>query len=248
MKSDGGLVAAILPAAGRGSRLGGGTLKQFRLLGDKPLLVHSLEGIVAAGVVQWFVVVVPPADLEAARGLLQGIVPHGIALEVVAGGARRQDSVAAGLAVLPDGYQVVVVHDAVRPFPRPEWIIRTVALCQSFEGAVVALPATDTLKEVQLDRAASQGHSGIIEGTLPRDRIWQAQTPQAFRVEVLRRAFQNAGEQGLMGTDEAVLVESIGGRVAVVAGSPDNIKVTTPKDWAYLEWKLSHARGRRGND
>ena len=247
MKSVAESVAAILPAAGQGSRLRGGTRKQFRLLGNKPLLVHSLEGIMAAGVVRWFVVVVPPADLEAARDLLQGVVPHGIALEVVAGGARRQDSVAAGLAVLPDGYQVVVVHDAVRPFPRPEWITRTVALCQSFDGAIVALPATDTLKEVQLDRAASRGHSGTIEGTLPRDRVWQAQTPQAFRVEVLRRAFQHAGEQGLIGTDEAALVESIGGRVAVVAGSPDNIKVTTPEDWAYLEWKLSHTR-RSGAD
>ncbi|MFB0516905.1 MAG: 2-C-methyl-D-erythritol 4-phosphate cytidylyltransferase [Candidatus Neomarinimicrobiota bacterium] len=232
--------AAIIPAAGQSTRCAGEAKKQFRQLGGKPLLVHTLERVWRARVIRTVVVVVPESDLGYARTLLQPLVPEGIELQVVAGGETRQASVAAGMAALPEDVQVVVVHDAVRPLFDPEWIGATVDLCRDFDGAIVAVPATDTLKEVEAVATTKTSCSGSIKGTLPRESIWRAQTPQTFRADILRRALQHAAETHLTGTDEASLVEAIGGRIAVVEGSPRNIKVTTPDDWRYLEWRLSH--------
>ena len=241
--SDNPKVAAIIPAAGQSTRLDNETKKQFRQLGGKPLLVHTLERVWMAAEVRLVAVAVPEADLAYARDLLQPLAPEGVELQVLAGGETRQASVAAGLAALPEETEVVVVHDAVRPFFEPRWITAMVALCRDYDGAIVAIPATDTLKEVELDAAAKSDYSGTISRTIPRVPVWRAQTPQTFRADVLRRALRHAEEAGLAGTDEASLVEAIGGRVAVVEGSSRNIKVTTPEDWRYLEWRLTQPEG-----
>ena len=230
--------AAIIPAAGLSTRFPGEAKKQFRRLGGKPLLLHTLERIWSAGEIQVAAVAVPAGDLALARDLLQPATPEGVAVLVVAGGVTRQDSVAAGLAALPEEIEIVVIHDAVRPLFEPRWIAETIALCRDFDGAIVAVPATDTLKEVAPDPASTGG--GIIRRTVPRESVWRAQTPQAFRAAILRRALAHAVEADLTGTDEAALVEAVGGRVAVVQGSPYNIKVTTAEDWQYLEWRLAH--------
>lgn len=233
-------VAAIIPAAGYSTRFPGPTRKQFSVLGTKPLLAHTLERIWAANAVQLAVVAVPEMDLAQARDLLPPLAPEGVKLLVVAGGETRQDSVTAGVAALPEDINVVVVHDAVRPLFEPRWIVDTITLCRDFDGAIVAIPATDTLKEIAPAATTAAGHSGTISRTLPRESVWRAQTPQTFRADILRRALQNAEATGLVGTDEATLVEAVGGRIAMVEGSPQNIKVTTPDDWRYLEWRLSH--------
>ena len=239
-KTDISYLAAIIPAAGAGIRLPGETRKQFRLLEGKPLLVHTLERVWLAEGVTLAAVAVPEGDLAGARKLLQPLIPAGVELLIVAGGATRQASVAAGLAALPQETQVVVVHDAVRPLFEPRWIGETAALCRDYDGAIVAVPNSDTLKEVAAVSTTTTGCSGTISRTIPRTSVWRAQTPQTFRADILRRALRHAEDTGLAGTDEATLVEAIGGRVAVVEGSPGNIKVTTPDDWRYLEWRMQN--------
>lgn len=255
--SDYPQVVAVIPAAGvstRFTRLAGAagqagkTRKQFLPIEGKPLLVHTLERVWLADTVQLVAVAVPEENLAYAGGLLQPLVPEGVGLMVVVGGETRQASVAAGLEALPQGVEVVVVHDAVRPLFEPRWIRDTVALCRDFDGAIVAVPTTDTLKEVEPVSATAAGSRGTISRTIPRASVWQAQTPQTFRAGILRQALRHAEETGLEGTDEASLVEAVGGRIAVVEGSPHNIKVTTPDDWRYLEWRLSHTGGLRDSD
>lgn len=232
------LVAAVIPAAGASTRSPGEIGKQFRVLGTKPLLVHTLERVWLAEAVGMVAVAVPEENLAYARELLLPLAPEDVGLMVVVGGETRQASVAAGLEALPQDIEVVTVHDAVRPFFEPRWIRDTVALCRDFDGAIVAVPAIDTLKEVEAVSATTAGSCGTISRTIPRASVWQAQTPQTFRAGILRQALRHAEETGLEGTDEASLVEAVGGRIAVVEGSPHNIKVTTPDDWRYLEWRL----------
>ncbi len=239
-KADISPLAAVIPAAGASTRSPGEIGKQFRVLGTKPLLVHTLERVWRSDAVWMVAVAVPEENLAYARELLQPLVPEGVGLMVVVGGETRQASVAAGLEALPQDIEVVTVHDAVRPLFEPRWIRDTVALCRDFDGAIVAVPASDTLKEVEAGSPPAAGCSGTISRTIPRASVWQAQTPQTFRASILRRALRHAEETGLEGTDEASLVEAVGGRIAVVEGSPHNIKVTTPDDWRYLEWRLSH--------
>ncbi|MEE9161506.1 MAG: 2-C-methyl-D-erythritol 4-phosphate cytidylyltransferase [Candidatus Neomarinimicrobiota bacterium] len=242
-------VAAIIPAAGEGTRLtaqdgtGDAPRKQFRQLGGKPLVVRTLERVLAARPLAAAVVVVPADDLASAQEMLKDSASAEVALSVVPGGASRQASVAAGLAALPSGVDVVVVHDAVRPLFEPGWIGAIVDLCREFDGAIVAIRATDTLKETRAVTTGPAKPAGVISRTIPRADIWQAQTPQAFKTDLLREALRRAGETGSLGTDEASLVEALGGMVAIVEGSPVNIKVTSPADWAYAEWQLARAEG-----
>ena len=242
-------VGAIIPAAGQSKRLSdtGGLRKQFRELHGKPLLVHTLERVWSVQQVGAVAVAVPEAEVAYAQDLLQPLAPASVNLVVVAGGATRQASVAAGLAALPEGVDVVVVHDAVRPLFDPQWIAATINLCAEYAGAIVAVPSTDTLKEVRADADAEPPTSGAIIRTVPRAAIWRAQTPQAFRAGILRQALQQARATGATGTDEAALVEAAGGTLAVVEGSPSNIKITTPDDWDYLAWRLGRAMETRPN-
>lgn len=239
-------IAAIIPAAGQGTRLGGQTKKQFRLLAGKPLLVRCLEQVLRAPEVRWLVVAVPESHLDESQELLETIMPAGIELIITVGGTTRQQSVAAGLLEVPPEATVVTVHDAARPSIDPLWITQTADLCREFDGAIVAVPAVDTLKEVKLTAGQSNRQSGIIGRTISREIVWQAQTPQTFRTDVLRRALQHAQEAGFEGTDESSLVEAMGGKVAIVRGSAQNIKITSRDDWEYLEWKLSQPGGFQG--
>jgi 2-C-methyl-D-erythritol 4-phosphate cytidylyltransferase len=232
-------IAAVIPAAGLSTRFAGDTKKQFRLLGENPLLIHTLMRILTAGEIQTMAVAVPVGDLAYVQELLQPLTPKDVAMTIVAGGDSRQASVSAGLQALPDDIDIVMVHDAVRPLFESRWITATIALCRDYDGAIVAIPANDTLKKVNPPASGQTGYSRVVSRTIPRESIWRAQTPQTFRANVLRRALEHADQQGLTGTDEAALVEAIGGQIAVVEGSPHNIKVTTLEDWRYLEWRLT---------
>ena len=221
------LVTAIIPAAGTGSRVGSSSYKQFLEIGGKPVIIHTLERVQQASAVDEIVVVLPPAKVEE---FSRRITAHGFhkPLHFVAGGERRQDSVHQGfLSLNEEETEIVVVHDAVRPLVEADLIHRVVERARLTGAAIAAIPTIDTIKEV-----SSQG---VVVATPQRSALRQVQTPQAFAYSILREAFQRAYADGYYGTDDSSLVERIGIQVAVVPGSPLNIKITTPEDMRFAE-------------
>ncbi len=221
---------AILVAAGPGTRLAAGAPKAFVPLRGIPLFVHTLRALTAAAVISDAVVVVPPRETDRARALLAEHGPWRCPVSVAEGGAERQDSVRAGLASV--GHSgLVAVHDAARPFLAARVVEEVVAAATRHRAAIVAVAAHDTVKQVH--------PQGWIESTPPRDRLWLAQTPQVFEVDLLRRAHAEAAAVGTTATDDAALVERMGVRVYVVAGEAANRKITTRADLDWAEWMLS---------
>jgi len=220
-------VMAVIPAAGRGERMGGELPKQFRTLKDRPVLAHTLLAFERCPDIDGIVVVVPEDYVDFCG--VRVVEPYDIrkVLRIVPGGRHRQDSVYEGLKAA-EGAEIVVVHDGVRPLVRPGLISRSVALCRERGAAVVAVPVKETVKLVE---------GGAVRKTLPREALWAAQTPQTFRREVLWEAFQRALRDGFYATDEAALVERIGYGVWVVEGEYRNLKITTAED-LYLAEKL----------
>ncbi len=200
--------------------MGGGLPKQFLLLGGVTILQRSVAAFDRCGQVDEIVLVVPP---ELATDTSLASTPEGTPLRVVPGGARRQDSVARGFDASSSSSEIIVVHDAARPLCPPELIIRTIEAASRHGAAIAALGAHDTVKQ----RAAGDGR--FVGRTLARQSIALAQTPQAFRREVLAEAIR-LGRRGVEATDEAVLVERAGHRVALVEGDPRNIKITSERD------------------
>jgi 2-C-methyl-D-erythritol 4-phosphate cytidylyltransferase len=205
--------------------------KQYLRLGRTPVLVRTLQRLAGAAAVSGIVVAVPRERVEATRRLLRAHrVPK--VLDVVAGGAERQESVWLGLqaAGQPDW---VLVHDAVRPFITSALIARVLAAAGATGAATCGLAVRETVKRVRED---------LVESTLDRAGLWLIQTPQAFRRELLWEAHDKARRDGYAGTDDAMLVERLGGRVAVVPGLAENLKITTPADLRVARrWT-----GRRG--
>ena len=221
-------VAAIIAAGGRGLRAGGGVPKQLRSIGGRTLLEHALAPFDRSARVGEIVVVLPPALAADPPVGFQAVQTP---LRVVAGGRRRQDSVAAGLDAVGDAAALVLVHDAARPFCSRALIGRVIDAAAEAGAAVPAVPATDTVKQ-----SADAGGHAVVAATLPRERIHLAQTPQGFRIDVLRAAVA-LGRGGVDATDEALLAERAGYAVRLVEGDPENVKITTPAD-------LDRAAGR----
>lgn len=223
---------AILVAAGRGERMGASRPKAFLSLGGQTLLERSARALGAAPSVTGVVAVVPADAIDEARELCEGLSRP---CQVVAGGARRQDSVRAGLDALPAGFDgVVLVHDAARPLVTVELVEAVVRGAEEHGAAIPVVPVADTIKEVDAGRVAS---------TVDRARLAAAQTPQGFRREVLTRAYEKAFADGVVVTDESMAVERLGLPVACVAGSERNRKLTTPDDLAWAE-RVLHADAR----
>jgi 2-C-methyl-D-erythritol 4-phosphate cytidylyltransferase len=217
---------AIIVAAGRGSRAGGGRAKQFREISGIPIIIHTLSRFELCETIEEAVVVLPGDAREEFRALA---ARHGLrkVARAVGGGETRAESVWRGLQALGrDGVRVVAVHDGVRPFVTPAEVDRTVREASEHGAAVLAAPAVETVKEVE---------GGRVVRTLERARLWHAQTPQCFRVELLRRAYGQPGALGADVTDCSALVERLGETVRVVEGGADNIKITTPRDFAIAE-------------
>jgi 2-C-methyl-D-erythritol 4-phosphate cytidylyltransferase len=213
----------VLVAAGKGERLGG-VRKQYRTIAGVPMVLRALRPFVAHPEVLHTVIVLPPEDVAAPPAFLADLA--GVALSLVSGGSERSDSVAAGLQALAPECTVVLVHDAARPFPDPEVISAVIEEARAGRGGVAAVPVTDTLKAVEA------GVARRVVGTVPREGLWRAQTPQGFPRALLASAHAEAPlEAGA--TDDATLVERIGGDVRIVLDSPRNLKVTTAED---LEW------------
>ena len=215
-------VSAIIAAGGRGVRFGADRPKQFLEVGGRSILETSVGALAASDRVQEIVVALPEEHLaEVAKAWAASSKP----LAFVAGGTRRQDSVANAFAKSSRDADVIVIHDAARPFVTAELIARTVDAAHAHGAAIAAIPVRDTVKQAgDPDRDGSRP----IRATIPRHTVFLAQTPQAFRRDVLARALE-AGKS-IDATDEAMLVERLGLPVHVVEGDPRNIKITTPED------------------
>lgn len=213
---------AVIVAAGRGSRMGYAESKQFLLLQDKPIFIHTLEVFSRVSRIKEMVVVTGAADVGRCEEWIQTYGLHE-RVRVTAGGTERQNSVYAGLKQLDADY--VLVHDGVRPFVTPEHIEHCMDAAIQHGAAVLAVPVKDTIKQVN--------EEGIITSTPDRRSLWSIQTPQAFRLSELLAAHESAQQERFLGTDDAMLIERLGNKVKVVEGSYTNIKITTPDDLDY---------------
>jgi len=202
--------------------MGGSVPKQFLSLGGEPLILQSLRMLQAAPVIDRIILAVPSAEVEYCEHEIVSRYGFTKVTKIVAGGAERQDSVRCALAEVPSDTEIVLIHDAVRPFVTLRMITEVVAMARKEGAAIIALPMRDTVKQVRTD--------GMIERTVDRTALWLAQTPQAFRRDWIETAHRKAYAEGVRATDDAFLVEWLGHSVAVVEGSGENIKVTRPED------------------
>jgi 2-C-methyl-D-erythritol 4-phosphate cytidylyltransferase len=243
-------VFVIIPAAGLGTRMaaasattqGKAPSKQFLELEGEPILVHTLRKFVECDDVHQIVIAMRKAEVDAfAPDLKQQ--NFGKSISLVEGGEHRQHSVANALASIHAGDDdIVLVHDAVRPFVDGETITAVIEAVKKFGAAIAGVPAIDTIKRVE--RTAD---GALITATIPREHIVQAQTPQGFRFSILRKAFADAAADGFLGTDEASLLERAGQAVHVVMGSQRNIKITTPGDLELAEFFIAQENRRKAS-
>lgn len=212
----------VLVAAGKGERIGAATPKQFLILDGHPVFSYSLRLFASMACVSQIALVLPAAGLPA--GLERELEDLGKPLVCVRGGARRQDSVAAGLEALTEPYEVALVHDAARPFPDPAAVERLIMDAARIGGGLLAVPSADTVKRARPD--------GCVEVTIDRSTIWLAQTPQALRRDLVGRAIEAFRRPDFNVTDEAGLLEHWGLDVALVESNSHNFKITHPADLA----------------
>jgi len=222
-------VGAIIAAAGVGRRMKADRPKQLLVLDDTPILIYTLRKFDKCAVIDHMIVAAPHDAVEEIRELVRG-ARFKKKVTVVEGGERRQDSVGIAMQHLEPDTDIVAVHDAVRPFVTVAEIEAVVAEAEAKGAAILAIPIVDTVKQVERDQ---------VELTVTREHLVLAQTPQVFRIEVLREAFERARKDEYYGTDESSLVERINGTVSIIRGSERNIKITRPSDFtlarAFLE-------------
>ena len=238
-------VFVIIPAAGLGTRMARAgkkvaASKQLFEISGAPILIHTLRAFARHPQVSQIVVALRKREMDQVRAHMDK-EKLSAKVELVEGGEHRQQSVGNALSHLKAAADdVVLVHDAVRPFVDDEIISGVIREVEKHGAAIAGLPAVDTIKQVE--RAAD---GALITSTIPRERIVQAQTPQGFRYELIQRAFASATADGFMGTDEASLVERLGESVWVVMGSPRNIKITTPADLELAEFLMTQPQRAR---
>jgi 2-C-methyl-D-erythritol 4-phosphate cytidylyltransferase len=235
-------IAAILPAAGLGTRMGAETPKQFLELDGAPILIHTIRRIASCALVT-DIIIATRADVVASWQARLQTERFRQQVRVIRGGDSRQESVALALEHVPDDAEIILVHDAVRPFVTLEQITRVIEEARKCHAAILGVPAMDTVKEVK--RASLPEDVALIIGTIPRERVVLAQTPQAFSAKLLREAFAQAIADGVSASDEAGLVERLGHDVHVVLGAERNIKITKPADMDLARFYLQRERTAR---
>ena len=232
-------VGAIIAAAGFGRRMKADRPKQLLALNGIPIIIHTIRKFDISRVIDYIIVTAPRESVIEVSELVKSAEFQKPVI-VVQGGERRQDSVASGLNHLQPGTDIVAVHDGVRPFVSTDDIENAVRQAERTGAAVLAVPIVDTVKQVEKD---------IIDSTLTREHLVLAQTPQVFRTEILKQAFDRATKDEYYGTDESSLVERLGHPVAIVRGSERNIKITRPSDLslarAFLEEERAEAKARQ---
>lgn len=226
---------AVIVAAGSGKRMGADRNKLWLTLDGKSILAHTVHLFATHPGISSVVLVVSERDLADVEAWLTN-EPYDVTVKL--GGAERQDSVREGLSSLPADCAYVLVHDAARPFVTSEQISAMIEKVRTDHATIMAVPVKDTIKVV--------GPTGVVESTPARESLWAVQTPQAFRLSLLREAHEAALRDGRLGTDDAMLVESIGFPVTVMAGSYENIKITTPDD-LWLGEEILRKRREKGN-
>ena len=234
-------IVAILPAAGLGTRMGAGAPKQFLELDGVPILILTLRRIAACPLITSIIVATRSDEIARLESLVQS-EKFNQDVRVVKGGDTRQDSVGQALQLVPPETDLVLVHDAVRPFVTVDQITRVIEEARRCKAAILGVPAMDTVKEVK--RASLPEDVALITATVPRERIVLAQTPQVFETRLLKEAFAQAEGDGLSASDEAGLVERMGHDVYVVQGSERNIKITKPADMDLARFYL-HAEQKK---
>lgn len=232
-------IAAIIPAAGLSTRMGAETPKQFLELDGVPLIIFTLRRLATCPAITEFFIATRADDIVS---LQDKVAKSGLGrpARVVHGGDTRQQSVANALAQVDPTTEIVLVHDAVRPFVTREQIERLIAEARVRGAAILGIPAIDTVKEVK--RASLPQDVALISSTIPRERIVLAQTPQAFAYPLLRDAFRKTQQDDVTASDEAAVVERFGHEVFVVLGSERNLKITRPSDMDLARFYLEQER------
>ncbi|MBI4487526.1 MAG: 2-C-methyl-D-erythritol 4-phosphate cytidylyltransferase [Deltaproteobacteria bacterium] len=220
-------VNAVIVAAGEGKRIRGDIPKPFLPIGGLPLILHTLSRF-AASQVRKVVLVTAGREVSRCRELIESDPRLGhLECLLQPGGPRRQDSVSRGLARLDADCEIVIIHDGARPFVSPRLIDRCVEVAFKEGAVVVGVPVRDTIKVISADRR--------VRETPPRDSLWEIQTPQVFRIDIIREAYDRAAREGTEATDDAMLVERLGKSVALLEGHATNIKITLPEDLLFAE-------------
>src|SRR6185369_984144 len=219
----------LIPAAGMGKRMGASINKQYLQLAGMPIVARTISVFENSPFIDGIFLVIPAEEIPYCREQVVEACGFRKVLEIIPGGKERQNSVMNGLNALQRLAQkddVVLIHDGVRPFITHSLLLDSIAVAQNNDGALVAVPVKDTIKTVR---------DGVVVDTPARDALWQAQTPQSFRFNIIHTAHQHAEREGFVGTDDASLVEWQGGTVRVVRGDYRNIKITTPEDLVLAE-------------
>ena len=226
---------AIILAGGAGKRMGAATNKQFLLIDNKPIIVHTLEIFENCRSIDSIFLVVNQKDLPVIQKEILETYRFKKLTKVVIGGRLRQDSVRNGLEAIAGQCDIVVIHDGARPFVSPSFIEKEIFLMEMFDAVIPGLPAKDTIKAVSKE--------GFVSKTLPRDSLWQVQTPQTFKYELIVKAYREGMAKKLYGYDDATFIEHLGKKVKVIEGSPYNMKITTPEDLIIAQGILSQLKG-----
>lgn len=227
---------ALIPAAGMGKRMGASINKQYLQLDGMPIVARTISIFENSPFIEAIYLVIPADEIPYCREHVVGACGFRKVVEIVPGGRERQNSVLNGLIAMrrtAADDDVVLIHDGVRPLITAQLLEESIETARSNDGALVAVPAKDTIKTVR---------DGIIVETPPRELLWQAQTPQSFRFATIYNAHLAADSEGFMGTDDASLVERRGGTVRIVRGDYRNIKITTPEDLVLAEAFLAGER------
>ncbi len=226
---------AIILAGGAGKRMGAATNKQFLLIDNKPIIVHTLEIFENCRSIDSIFLVVNQKDLPVIQKEILETYRFKKVTKLVIGGRLRQDSVRNGLEAIEGQCDIVVIHDGARPFVSPSFIEKGIFLMEMFDAVIPGLPAKDTIKAVSKE--------GFVSKTLPRDSLWQVQTPQTFKYELIVKAYREGMAKKLYGFDDATFIEHLGKKVKVIEGSPYNMKITTPEDLIIAQGILSQLKG-----
>ncbi len=221
-------IVAVVPAAGLGKRLGPGRNKTFLSILGKPVIIWTLEALSSVSEISEIIPVFRESDMESGIALCERYRLSKVK-RMAPGGKERQDSVYNGLRLLHGDTGLVVIHDGARPLASREIMIEAIKSVSGFDGAVAGVPVKDTIKEVG---------GGFIKSTLKREGLWAIQTPQVFRYDSIIKAYNQAMGERFYSTDDAALIERAGGKVKIVMGSYENIKITTPEDVLTAEFLL----------